>query len=112
MTPQATATGCHVAAKWHPLAVAWGVTSLYLLAAVEVTSLLRARLGNRLWKRVHFLSFPLFVSATIHGLTAGTDSRQPMFLIAVALGLAGVGLLTAVRLQAASEPRRSLVPVS
>src|SRR5579862_3717867 len=30
-----------LAAKWHPVAVAWGVVSLYFLAAVEVTSLLR-----------------------------------------------------------------------
>jgi hypothetical protein len=26
---------------WHPVAVAWGIEGLYLLAAVEVTSLLR-----------------------------------------------------------------------
>ncbi|HWW54474.1 MAG TPA: ferric reductase-like transmembrane domain-containing protein [Acidimicrobiales bacterium] len=102
------------AAAWHPLAVAWGVTSLYFLAAVELTSLARARLSNRLWKRVHFLSFPLFVTSTIHGLTAGTDSKQPMFAIAVALVAGAIGILTAVRLQSAAdvEPRRSVLPVS
>src|SRR5205085_5329156 len=30
------------AAKWHPVAVAWGVVGLYLLLAVELTSLARA----------------------------------------------------------------------
>ena len=102
------------AASWHPLAVAWGVTSLYFLAAVELTSLLRARLSNRLWKRAHFLSFPLFVTSTIHGLTAGTDASQPMFAISVALVAGAIGILTAVRVQCAveAEPRRSALPVS
>jgi predicted ferric reductase len=102
------------AASWHPLAVAWGVTSMYFLAAVELTSLLRARLSNRLWKRVHFLSFPLFVASTIHSLTAGTDAKQPMFAISVALVAGAIGILTAVRVQGTveAEPRRSILPVS
>src|SRR5580700_1809709 len=43
-----------LASHWHPVAVAWGVASLYLLAAVELTSLVRRHLSHRLWKRVHF----------------------------------------------------------
>jgi len=86
-------------AHWHPLAVAWGVASLYLLAAVEVTSLLRRRLSNRLWKRVHVLSFPLFVTSTLHGLSAGTDGRKPMAIITAALATAGVAALVAVRIR-------------
>jgi hypothetical protein len=87
-----------LASKWHPLAVAWGVVSLYLLAAVEATSLLRRRIPKVLWRRVHMLSFPLFVSATVHGLSAGTDARKPMALIAAALGSAAVGGLALLRL--------------
>src|ERR1700726_181534 len=45
-------------ATWPPVAVAWGVASLYLLAAVELTSLARRRLPLRFWKRVHLLSAP------------------------------------------------------
>jgi DMSO/TMAO reductase YedYZ heme-binding membrane subunit len=88
-----------LAAHWHPLAVAWGVASLYLLAAVELTSLLRRRLSNRLWKRVHLLSFPLFVTSTVHGLSAGTDGRTPMAIITAALVTAAVGALVAVRIR-------------
>ena len=86
------------AAQWHPLAVAWGVASFYLLAAVEVTSLARRHLGKKVWRAVHFLSFPLFVSATVHGLSAGTDGRRPMVLISAALATAAVAVLTAVRI--------------
>src|SRR5581483_5349273 len=74
-----------LAAHWHPVAVAWGVASLYLLAAVEITSLVRKQLGNRWWRRVHFLSFPLFVFSTVHGLAAGSDATRPMVLITAAL---------------------------
>src|SRR3982074_2667141 len=82
-----------LAAHWHPVAVAWGVASLYLLAAIEVTSLARRRLRKQAWRAGHFLSFPLFVSATVHGLSAGTDSRRPMALITVTLTTAAVALL-------------------
>ena len=30
--------------SWHPVAVAWGIVSAYLLAAVELTSLLRSQI--------------------------------------------------------------------
>ncbi len=91
-----------LAARWHPVAVAWGVASLYLLAAVELTSLARRHLGHRLWKRVHVLSFPLFVLSTIHGLSAGTDGREPMVLTTAVLTFLAVAFLTVLRL---SRPR-------
>jgi sulfoxide reductase heme-binding subunit YedZ len=87
------------AAHWHPVAVAWGVASLYLLAAVEVTSLVRKRLSHRLWKRVHFLSLPLFVLSTIHGLSAGTDGRTPMAIITAGLVASAVAALVALRIR-------------
>jgi sulfoxide reductase heme-binding subunit YedZ len=79
----------------------------YLLAAVEVTSLLRRRIPKALWRRVHMLSFPLFVSATVHGLSAGTDSRVPMVAIGAALGSLAVSALVVLRLfnRGATGPR-------
>src|SRR5437764_4266652 len=68
---------------WHPVAVAWGIAAFYLLLAVELTSLARAHVSKRLWRRVHFGSFVLFASSTVHALTAGTDARSPAFLLAV-----------------------------
>src|SRR5262249_31437231 len=35
-----------LASHWHPVAVAWGVASLYTLVAVELTSLLRRHIPN------------------------------------------------------------------
>ncbi|HEY2427785.1 MAG TPA: ferric reductase-like transmembrane domain-containing protein, partial [Acidimicrobiales bacterium] len=92
-------------AHWHPVAVALGVASLYLLVAVEVTSLIRRRLPHRLWRRVHMLSFPLFVLSTVHGLSAGTDGRTPMALIAAGLVTVAVGFLGALRLGPGADRR-------
>jgi predicted ferric reductase len=86
------------ASTWHPVAVAWGVVAGYLLVAVELTSLARAHLPKIVWRRVHFASFLLFVMATIHGLTAGTDTKTAMARVVVTVvGSVFVGL-TAVRI--------------
>jgi DMSO/TMAO reductase YedYZ heme-binding membrane subunit len=61
--------------SWHPVAVAWGIVGMYLLAAIEITSLLRHRLSNRAWHAVHLLSYFLFATTTVHMLTAGTDVK-------------------------------------
>jgi predicted ferric reductase len=106
------------ASTWHPVAVAWGVVSLYLLLAVELTSLARARISKRTWRRVHTASFVLFVTATVHGLAAGTDMRAPLFrlvTLAVAVlvaGLTAIRVIDLVRLRPVAatpvRPRRDL----
>jgi DMSO/TMAO reductase YedYZ heme-binding membrane subunit len=83
--------------SWHPAAVAWGVVSLYLLVAIEITSLLRKRLSKRVWRATHFLSFPLFMLATAHMVSAGTDRATSLVRFAAIGALAAVGALTAVR---------------
>jgi len=40
------------------------------------------------WRRTHYLSFPLFAVATVHGLTAGTDATgKPLFLTMLAVSV-------------------------
>jgi DMSO/TMAO reductase YedYZ heme-binding membrane subunit len=90
---------------WHPAAVAWGIVSMYLLLAVQITSMLRRRLSKRAWRRIHFLSFPLFGLATLHAMTAGTDRHSPAMRIALLGTTAVVLIATAIRIQqATSEP--------
>jgi DMSO/TMAO reductase YedYZ heme-binding membrane subunit len=71
------------ASEWRPGAVAWGVVAMYLLVAVEATSLLRRRMPVRIWRRLHLLSFPLAVSATVHLLQAGTDAASRIVVAVV-----------------------------
>ena len=95
-----------LASKWHPLAVAWGVVGLYLLAAIEVTSLVMKRLPRRWWRAVHLTSFALFVASTGHALSAGTDRRNPAVQwSALAIGAAFVFLVVYRQLAARSTGR-------
>ena len=65
--------------------------------AVELTSLARSQLSKKAWRRVHTASFVLFVTATIHGLSAGTDTKSAVGrIIAFAVCTVFVGL-TALR---------------
>jgi DMSO/TMAO reductase YedYZ heme-binding membrane subunit len=93
------------ASRWRPGAVALGVVGLWLLAAIEVTSLLMSRLPRRLWRAVHLSSYVLFWVATIHGLTAGTDARHPAYVIAANVAVAVVVFLTLVRVLSPRPPR-------
>jgi DMSO/TMAO reductase YedYZ heme-binding membrane subunit len=87
-----------LASSWHPVAVTWGIVGLYLLLAVEITSLARRRLPRRVWRRVHALSFPTFALATVHALTAGTDRGNVVWQVALWATVAAVTFLTVVRL--------------
>lgn len=95
---------------YRPAAVAAGVVALYLLVAVEVTSLVRRWIPRRLWRGVHLLSYGLFVLGTVHLLTAGTDATNPVVLVMVAVTTAAIVIFTVVhvirRRQAAARPAR------
>jgi len=92
--------------NWHPAAVAWGIVSVYLMAAIEVTSLLRRRIPKRLWRSVHFASFAVFVLSTVHLFTAGTDSSEPILRAAVYCTVAPTAALTALRVRQATRHGR------
>lgn len=83
--------------EYRPGAVAWGIVALYLLVAVQITSMLMHRLPRRLWHAVHLASFVVFAFTTVHVLTAGADARRaPTQVFAFASG-AVVAVLAACR---------------
>jgi hypothetical protein len=105
-----------MASEWEPGAVAWGVVAFYLLVAVEITSLLRSSIGERMWRNVHYASFAVFLFGTIHGLKAGTDVENPLIWWPAAIASASVVGLCAHRILAGEEmriaPRSDRVPAS
>lgn len=62
-------------------AVAWGIGAFWLLVVVEATSLLRTRMPRRVWRGLHYLSYPVAVMVAVHAMTAGTESGNPLFRI-------------------------------
>ena len=91
--------------SYRPVAVAWGVVALYLLVAVEVTSLLRTRLPRTMWRWVHTSSFGLFVLSTVHGLSAGSDTGRPLTVVMVIVSVATFAL-TVARIDQSRARRR------
>jgi Ferric reductase like transmembrane component len=77
------------AGTYRPLWLGLGAVSFDLLIALTVTSLLRARVGYRTWRWVHWASYACWPTALIHGLGTGTDAKLPLNL-AVTAGSVGV----------------------
>ena len=66
-----------------------GAVALDMLLALVATSLLRARIGHRAWRRVHWLAYACWPLAVAHGLGAGTDRNATwVFALTVACALA------------------------
>jgi predicted ferric reductase len=96
------------ASAWKPLPVALGVVAMYLLVAVEASSLMMRRIPRRWWRWIHLTSFGSYWLATIHGIAAGTDRSGPLLFSAYVVVSGLVVFLTVFRVLA---DRRSAKPV-
>ena len=92
------------ATGYHTVAVSLGVIAMYLLAAVEITSLLMRRIPRRVWHGIHLTSYVLFPLATVHGIIVGTDRHNMLFLASCLIAAAVVLFMSLVRILA---PRRA-----
>ena len=61
-------------APYRPLWTGLGVLAAELMVVVYASFSLRKRIGARNWRRLHWATYLIFALATVHGLTAGTDS--------------------------------------
>jgi predicted ferric reductase len=96
------------ATKYQTTAVALGVIAMYLLVAIEITSLMMKRMSRRVWHGIHLSSYVLFPLATVHGITVGTDRHSFLLLASCLLGAAVVLFMTLVRILAPRRARSSL----
>ena len=65
---------------YRPVWTGLGALALDLLLAVLVTSLLRTRLGYKRWRAVHWAAYASWMSAIVHGLGTGSDTKTPWVL--------------------------------
>jgi len=75
---------------YRPIWLGLGAVAFDLLIAVAVTSLLRARLGYRAWRAVHWTSYALWAVAVFHGLGIGSDARQVWMIALVVASVVAV----------------------
>lgn len=86
------------AITWKSGAVAWGVVAFWFLLAVELTSLVKNRLPQDLWRWVHLTSYALYAMATIHLLTAGSERNNPVLRWSVLATVGAVVFFTMYRI--------------
>lgn len=76
---------------YEPLWIGLGAVAFDLLVAVIVTSVLRQRIPERVWRTVHWLTYAMWPIALLHGFQMGT-ADQPL-LLAVTPTCTAAGLL-------------------
>ena len=81
--------------RYRPLGIGLGVVAVDLLAALVITSLLRQRIGYRIWRAVHWSAYACWPVAMLHGLDSGTDATAPwartVYVACAAFVLTAVG---------------------
>ncbi len=89
-----------------PLQIGLGAVALDLIAALIVTSLLRARVGRRLWRGVHWLAYAAYPVALVHSVTSAKDLRSGGLLGLTAACVLSVGAALCYRLASARSAHR------
>jgi methionine sulfoxide reductase heme-binding subunit len=77
---------------YRPLGVGLGVSAALLLLAVALSNLVRKRLPFRVWRRVHYLTLAVWLTATAHALLSGTDRQDFWFIALMGVSVCTVGL--------------------
>jgi methionine sulfoxide reductase heme-binding subunit len=65
---------------YRPLWLGLGAAAFDLLLAVTITSVLRRRVGHRVWRGVHWLAYLAWPLGVLHGFGTGSDVHQNWLL--------------------------------
>ncbi|HEY8730586.1 MAG TPA: ferric reductase-like transmembrane domain-containing protein [Candidatus Limnocylindria bacterium] len=84
--------------SYAPLAIGLGTLSLDILVLITVTSWLRRKIDDRLWRWIHRSSYIAFVTLFLHALLSGTDFNSPVISSISWSAALGIGLLAASRI--------------
>jgi predicted ferric reductase len=95
------------AAPYRPVWVGLGQLGLYLTALIVASFWARKRLGQRTWRRLHYLTFVIALATTLHALMAGSDSGAPFALPMYASATIAMVALLAYRVSQAVSARRA-----
>lgn len=83
-----------------------GVIAFYFMMAIQLSSLMMRKLPKKVWRWIHWSSWPLFFLATYHGIYSGTDVKNPFYRYVALLSVGAVFFLSVVRFLAPSKAKR------
>ena len=61
-------------ASYRPLWTGLGTIAIYGAVLVIITAYLASKLGYKVWRTVHYLTFGIFYISLLHGVMSGTDT--------------------------------------
>lgn len=96
---------------YRPVWTGVGVVAAELMFLVYVSFSVRKLIGVKNWRRLHWVTYGIFVAATVHGLASGTDSGRGWVVVLYLSAVGSVILATVWRAlvppQRASRLRRA-----
>lgn len=95
---------------YRPAWTALGILAMYATVVVYASVHLRRFIGYRAWRLIHLLAFPAFILSTLHGIFAGTDTRQWWAQAIYVLSASAFGALVTWRLVEWKRPAKSPRP--
>ncbi len=95
------------ASPWRTGAVALGVVAVWLLVAVEATSLAMRRIPRRYWRWIHLSSYGVFLLTSLHAAFAGTDTAHWLYQGTAVATIVAVMVATIYRLTHRRAPRHA-----
>ncbi|MHB1486532.1 MAG: ferric reductase-like transmembrane domain-containing protein [Acidimicrobiales bacterium] len=82
------------ASPYRPIWLGLGTAAFDLLVALCLTSVMRARIGYRTWKAIHWAAYACWPLALVHGLGTGTDAH--LGIVQVVTGACVLSVLAAL----------------
>lgn len=79
--------------SYGPIAIGLGTVSLDLIVIIVVSSWLRRRMPDRIWRWIHRSSYVAFVTLFLHAVLSGTDFNTPVISALSWAAALGIGLL-------------------
>jgi sulfoxide reductase heme-binding subunit YedZ len=97
-----------VGALYRPVWLGLGVAAMWVLVGVAATSLLRSRIGPRLWRLIHWAAYASWPLAVVHGLGTGSDAQAPWLIAVVTSCVVAVLFALVLRLR---QGRSATMPI-
>ena len=95
---------------YRPFWLGLGTIATDMLLALVATSLLRARIGHRAWRAVHWFAYALWPTAVVHGFGTGSDVGHLWFLAVTLTCVAAVAAAVVWRLSDDRRGPRAVAP--
>jgi sulfoxide reductase heme-binding subunit YedZ len=98
---------------YRPLWTGIGVVAAEIALLVHLSFRFRQRIGVPAWRRIHFLTYGVFVAGAVHGIASGTDSGTVGAIALYGGAVAAVAALTGWRAMTARRaPKKGARPAA